>query len=608
MSQQPVMLGNYEPSIPACRFRSPLLGAFFCLGLIWVLAATTLQADLLLSDYVPSRPLKVMPVGDSITDDCAINGAWRLYLQPLLQTNGYVFTNLGRWVSSATPTFTKTHHEGICGAVIAYPGMFAYHGYPTLSNYAQQTVADALTNTTPDLFLIDLGVNDMGYGRDPYLVATNHMAALLDMIFAKVPSAQIIVGKPTSITRSSIGSPAYSTYGTNMPIFCAALQSLVTARRAQGQNVFVADLFSAVDPTTMLQSDGTHPNAAGFNAMAKEWLFRIAAMTTRADQVVTPFVAAGSRWKYSDQGLDLGTNWSQPQYDDSAWVEGPARLGYTSPGLSTTVSYGSVSTNRVVTTYFRRTFVAPANLHYTNLNLRLNRADGAVVWLNGQELWRVNLRPGPVSFLDLATVPVNGDPSLTYYPTNLPIPFLPAGTNVVAVEIHKFSLAKVNLSFDLELFGLGEFPPRLAASLAGTDFALSWPATNHAGFVLVSGTDLSQVGKWSPLGGPYLLNGGLYEYREPVSRSQSAKYYSLRYVGLPATGPNLTWVLEASSLGLSWALDFAGFNLEVSAGLPPADTWHVVPGPYRLSNGCFGVSVSRTEASPQFFRLRKPVP
>src|SRR5262252_9790895 len=121
-----------------------------------------------------------MPVGDSITDDCSINGAWRLYLQPLLQTSGYAFTNLGRWVSAGTPTFTKTRHEGICGAVIAYPGKFGAHTYPTLSNYALKTVSDALTNNTPDLFLIDLGVNDMGYGRNPYLVVTNDMAGLID--------------------------------------------------------------------------------------------------------------------------------------------------------------------------------------------------------------------------------------------------------------------------------------------------------------------------------------------------------------------------------------------------------------------------------------------
>src|SRR5262249_24256474 len=160
-----------------------------------------------------------------------------------------------------------------------------------------------------------------------YLVATNHMAALLDMIFEKVPSAQIIVGKPTSISRASIGTPAYSTNATNMPIFCAALQSLVNTRQALGQNVFIADLFSTVNPG-LLKTDGRHPNAAGFNAMANEWLFRIAAMTVRTDQVVTPFITAGATWKYSDQGLDLGTNWALPQYDDSAWVQGSARFGY----------------------------------------------------------------------------------------------------------------------------------------------------------------------------------------------------------------------------------------------------------------------------------------
>ena len=36
------------------------------------------------------------------------------------------------------------------------------------------------------------------------------------------------------------------------------LQSVINARRAEGQNVFLADLFSAVDGGTMLQADGTH--------------------------------------------------------------------------------------------------------------------------------------------------------------------------------------------------------------------------------------------------------------------------------------------------------------------------------------------------------------
>ena len=524
-------------------FRGPRFGSY-----VWllILVGATARGDLLLSDYTTSRPLKIMPVGDSITDDCSINGAWRLYLQPLLQTNGYAFTNLGRWVSSPTSTFTKTRHEGICGAVIAFPGMFGWHGYPTLSNYALKTVADALTNTTPDLFLIDLGVNDMGYGRNPYLVATNDMAALIDLIFAKVPSAQIIIGKPTSITRASIGSPPYSTYGTNMPVFCAALQSLVNSRRAQGQNVFAADLFSVIYPS-LLQSDGTHPNSTGFKAMAQEWLFRIAAMTIRSDRVVTPLISAGSIWKYSDQGLDLGTNWAQPQYDDSTWAAGPARLGYNLPGLTTSVSYGPVSTNKFITTYFRKTFVVPANLHYTNLNLRLNRADGAVVWLNGQELMRVNLPTGALSFTNQATSAVVGDPSHTYYPMDVPVPFLAAGPNVLAVELHKFSPIQPALSFDLELFGMAEIAPPFAASLDGSDLVVRWPTTNHLGFTVVSGTDLSRTDTWSPRGGSYATNSGFYEYREPVVYSNIANFYTLRYVGSSAINLNLSRRLNSNN-------------------------------------------------------------
>jgi hypothetical protein len=255
--------------------------------------------------------------------------------------------------------------------------------------------------------------------------------------------------------------------------------------------------------------------------------------------------------------------------------------------------------------------VVPANLHYTNLNLRLNRADGAVVWLNGRELVRVNLPPWPVSFLDLATVALSGDPLHIYYPTNVPMAFLPAGTNVVAVEVHKFSPSRPNLTFDLELFGLGEFappPPPLAASLDGSDLCLRWPATNNTGFILVSGTNLSWNCAWSPVGGPYLLEGGFYEYREPLIQPPAANFYLLRYVGLPAKGPKLGWMPGSNVLGLSWTVDFAGFNLETSTNLSPTDAWRTVAGPYALTNGRFQVSTPRTSAYQQFFRLKKPLP
>src|SRR5437764_5668955 len=123
------------------------------LGILLLGALPTARAELMLNNFTASRPMKIMPVGDSITDDCSLSGAWRLYLQPMLETNGYPFTFVGRQISSASPPFTKTHHEGYCGAVIAPPGVFAVHGYSTTDAYLLKIVADAMaiTNNRPDL-------------------------------------------------------------------------------------------------------------------------------------------------------------------------------------------------------------------------------------------------------------------------------------------------------------------------------------------------------------------------------------------------------------------------------------------------------------------------
>jgi len=484
------------------------------------------------------------------------------------------------------------------------------HNYAGPDTYLQKTLMDGLVTNTPDLVLIMMGANDIGRGRNPYLVATNHLPALLDSIFAKLPAANIIVSKPTTLQNAAVGTPLYSSFATNIPIYNTAMQSMINARRAQGQNVFLADLFSVVDGRTMFLSDNLHPNPAGLKAIASEWLFRIDALTARTNRAVTPLIAGGSVWRYSDWGMDLGTNWAQPRYDDSAWVQGPARLGYNIPGIATTVNYGPLSTNKYITTYFRHDFVVPSTVHYTNLNFRLNRAHGAVVWLNGREVFRANMLDGPISFLNYSKGALGLDALHIYYPTNIPISFLLAGTNVVAVEVHTFGPSTPGISFDLELFGMGDYPPPtppLSASLDGANMRLRWPATNNAGFVLISGTDLSGTYSWLPLGGPYILDGSYYEYREPLNLAQTANYYQLRYVGLPAIGPQLRLRLESNTVVCSWAGGFAGFNLEASPAVGPSAVWETVNGPYSPSNGSFQVWTPRIGVSNQFFRLRKPL-
>lgn len=498
--------------------------------MVAVLAAVTARAQLVLTNYAAANPLKMLESGDSITDDSVVNGAWRVYLQQLLVTNGYAFTNLGRWASTPFTGFTQVHHEGMDGAVIAAPGVSGpTHSYSLTSNYAQLTVADALTNASPDVVLIDLGVNDIGHARNPYQTATNDLSGLLDMIFTRLPAACVIVSKPTTITYSTILTPPYYTYRTNMFIFCDAVQAMAAVRRARGQNVFVADLFSSVNGATMLNSDGTHPNTTGLQAIAAEMMFRIAAITTRPDSVLSPFILGGSVWKYSDQGLDLGTNWSQPGFDDSTWSQGAGRLGYNVIGVTTTAGYGTNIANTYITTYFRHQFVVPGGICYTNLNVRLNRKDGAVVWLNGTELFRMNLPTGTITNQTTASTSVSTlDPSNTYYPTNVPVTALPPGTNLIAVEIHKYSAKTGGISFDLELFGNGVYqpPPTLSYAYSSANLQLVWPTNFYTSFVLQAAPGLSFTSTWQIVPGPYPRNNNSFDVSFPINAS-SAQFFRL---------------------------------------------------------------------------------
>jgi lysophospholipase L1-like esterase len=482
----------------------PLVLGFLIAG------ANPSRADLLLSSYTAANPLKVMPVGDSITDDCETNGAWRAPLQPLLETNGFIFTNMGRNISGAVAGFTKRKHEGYCGAVVAPPGVFGpVYSYSSTDNYLQKIVRDALaiTNSRSDLMLILIGANDIGRGRNPWVVATNDMPNLLNIIFSNVPNANVVLCKATSLLNAGLG---YNVFATNVPIYNAALQAMVNQHRALGQNVFLADMFSAVDYGTMFTSDHVHPNPLGLKAIAKEFATRIQTISIRSNQFATVLLHGGSDWRYNDAGQDLGTDWTQPGFDDSGWSHGLARLGYGDPAAGTKVSFGPDTTNKFITTYFRRSFVVASNMIVTNLDLRLARADGAAVWLNGQEILRTNMPSGPITFTNLALTTMTNFTSHIFYSASVPVTNLNTGTNTLAVEIHLASVTNATMGFDMELLASGNLIPlpSLTITPIGTNLVLSWPISNSSGFSLYSATNLVPPAIWGLAPGSIQTNQG----------------------------------------------------------------------------------------------------
>jgi lysophospholipase L1-like esterase len=485
----------------------------------WLLMFITVaaQASLNVTNFSSTNVIQIMPMGDSITDDCEVQGAWREPLQPLFDSNGIQFNFVGRENSSFTvgQAFTKVHHEGYCGAVIASPGVSTpEHFYTAAQNYLDNIAPDALAAHTPNILLVLIGANDIGHGRNPTLTGGTIISNFLSIVFADDPGVNVILAKITTLSNAALG---YAPYATNVPIYNAALQAQVNIRHAKGQNVYLADMFSQVDYNTMFMSDHLHPNALGLATMAQEWYTRVQSILTGTNRVTVSLIHGGDTWSYSDTGTDLGANWSQPGFDDSQWKSGLGRFGYGELPDATKVSFGSDSNNVNTTTYFRKKIVVPWNQYFTNLNFRLTETAGAVVYVNGQEFYRTNLPPGPISYSTPATTNIVGDPEYIYYQNNFATTLVP-GTNVIAVEVHQNNATNSVLGFDMELLG-GAWvvpPPTLSASVIATNIVLNWPVTNGAAFSLYSSPQLTGA-PWQPVSAPLQTNSGQITASVPVS-------------------------------------------------------------------------------------------
>lgn len=158
-------------------------------------------------------------------------------------------------------------------------------------------------------------------------------------------------------------------------------------------------------------------------------------------------VGVGAHWKFHDTGTDPGSDWRSVNYNDAGWASGPGQLGF-GDGDEITL----VNTNRTrVTTYFRRAFTLAGTDEFSEFTLRLKRDDGAVVYLNDQEIFRSNMPTGAITATTSASMAIGGGDESAWLTTNLSPSFFVAGTNVLAVELHQSGTNSSDLTFDLEL-------------------------------------------------------------------------------------------------------------------------------------------------------------
>ncbi len=177
---------------------------------------------------------------------------------------------------------------------------------------------------------------------------------------------------------------------------------------------------------------------------------RRAALWAVADGLADPpdgetLIDWGETWSYV-QEVDMdGTGWQESDYDDSAWATGLAAFGYETSTLPHPIQ--TPLTLGTITYYFRK------EINFTgqggaSLVLTTMVDDGLVVYLDGEEIYRLRMPDGTPTYTTTTTSYVNN--ATEEGPVSIEVDLQP-GTHVIAVELHQTSTKSSDVAFDMSV-------------------------------------------------------------------------------------------------------------------------------------------------------------
>lgn len=167
---------------------------------------------------------------------------------------------------------------------------------------------------------------------------------------------------------------------------------------------------------------------------------------------------AGSKgWSYYDEDKAPPEDWFEKDFDAKKWSKGAAPLGYGDNGLKATLSYGSDAGSKIPSAYFRTTIeVKEEATKSETLAFGIRADDGAVIYLNGEELKRIRMPVGAIRHQTLASEKTSGNRGEEgrFDLFQVEPEKLAKGENVLAVSVHQADVGSSDLVLDFEILGI----------------------------------------------------------------------------------------------------------------------------------------------------------
>lgn len=203
-----------------------------------------------------SQEIKIMPLGDSITfgSPDPSYGGYRHLLGILLAGDGHHIAFVGSR-KSGNDLLAGANNEG-------HPGW-------TISQIMNAIDSEGWLKTAqPDIILLHVGTNDIRHGDAAS--APDTLSALLDKILLRLPQTHVIVAQIIPY-RSGVDD-AHRSYN-------AAIARIVATK---GPHFSLVDMENLTSPSDY--ADGIHPNASGYDKMARAWERSIHAVLSGSPQ------------------------------------------------------------------------------------------------------------------------------------------------------------------------------------------------------------------------------------------------------------------------------------------------------------------------------------
>jgi lysophospholipase L1-like esterase len=188
--------------------------------------------------------VRVMPLGDSITDGLTVPGGYRIGLWQRLTASRYTVDFVGS-LSNGPANLGDHDHEGHSGWRI---------------DQIDANIVSWLQTYPPHTVLLHIGTNDILQNLN-VSTAPTRLSTLIDHITSTAPTAEVFVAQIIPLGNA--------TQETAVRTFNAAIPGIVQSKVNAGKHVHLVDLHSALTAADL--ADGVHPNATGYDKMAATW-------------------------------------------------------------------------------------------------------------------------------------------------------------------------------------------------------------------------------------------------------------------------------------------------------------------------------------------------